>query len=311
MGAYAEGMISYWAKANGGGPTPATHLGRDMWAQVVEPSDAELDALASEHGLERDLLADAIDPHEVPRVQEEKGVVYFFLRAPSGEGEQAQTIPVLVAIAPHFLITVAPRPFRWMEHFRASGAYNTSWRSQMVWRLMLALTSRYQSAVTSIARHIRGSFGAGISVTNEEILRLVAYEGVLNDFISALTPMQATLENVAAGRLIKVYPEDHDLMEDVRLAMNQVSEAAKAQLKTAVNFRDAYAVVATNNLNRIIKFLTLITVVLTVPMVMSGLFGMNVALPLEDRPDAFWLVVLITLGIVVVLLRVLKHKKLL
>ncbi|MEK9208988.1 MAG: magnesium transporter CorA family protein [Patescibacteria group bacterium] len=305
-------MITYWKRNDGVPAERAQSLQADTWAYVTEPTDGELDALASAHHLERDLLQDAIDPNEVPRVQQEGDIAYFFLRAPSGRGDQAITIPLMVALAPTFLITVSPKPFSWLERFRDGvSVYNTAWRSQLVWRIILELNARYQSAITDVARNVRGYVSGNQPISNQDILRLVAYEGILNDLLAALQPMSAMLANVMAGRHIKTYEQDKDLMEDIVLGNGQALESARAQLRTTANMREAFSVIATNNLNRVIKFLTLVTVVLTVPMVVSGLYGMNVRLPGGDHPLAFGFVVLVTLAINLGLLGILRARKLL
>lgn len=305
-------MITYWKRTAATSELErANAVAPDTWVYVTDPSDAELDALVADGVLERDLLQDAIDPNEVPRIQHERGVTYFFLRAPSGQAEGTQTVPLLIALAPTFLLTLSRAPFSWLERFRDTGAYATAWRSQLVWHIFLALAGRYQTTVTDIARRVRSNVGVSQAIQNEDIFRLVAYEGVLNDLLAALVPTSAILAGVTAGKHIKVYEEDKDLMEDVILSVGQIIEAAKAQLKTTVNYREAYSVIATNNLNRIIKLLTLMTVVLTVPMVVSGLFGMNVHLPFEDHPYAFIFIILGTITIVLALLRVLSAKRLL
>lgn len=305
-------MITYWKRDNGSAAQRLDAFVSDTWIHVTEPTDSELDALAVELHLERDLLQDAIDPNEVPRVQQEGDVTYFFLRAPSGRGDQTITTPLLIALAPTFLITVSPRSFSWLERFRdGTAAYNTAWRSQLVWRMILELNARYQGAITDVARNVRGYVSGNQPISNQDILRLVAYEGVLNDVLAALQPMSAMLVNVMAGRHIKTYEQDKDLMEDIVLGNGQVLESARAQLRTTANMREAFSVIATNNLNRVLKFLTLITVVLTVPMVVSGLYGMNVRLPGGDHPLAFGFVVLATLAVNLGLLGILRARKLL
>lgn len=305
-------MITYWKRDNGSPAERVETFQPDTWVYATEPTDGELDELASTHHLERDLLQDAIDPNEVPRVQQEGEVTYFFLRAPSGRGDQTVTIPLLIALAPSFLVTVSPKPFSWLERFRdGATAFNTAWRSQLVWRIILELNARYQSAITDVARNVRGYVSGNQPISNQDILRLVAYEGVLNDVLAALQPMGAMLANVMAGRHIKTYEQDKDLMEDIVLGNGQVLESARAQLRTTANMREAFSVIATNNLNRVIKFLTLVTVVLTVPMVVSGLYGMNVRLPGGGHPLAFGYVVIATLVINLGLLGILRARKLL
>lgn len=285
---------------------------QNAWVYVVDPTEHELDELVRMDGLERDLLQDAIDPNEVPRIQQEGSVTYFFLRAPSGTGDQAQTVPLLIAITPSFIITVSRQPFSWLERFlHGTSSYSTEWRSQLVWRILLDLNARFHVAINDIARRVRSNISPNQTIQNEDILRLVAFEGILNDYLAALQPVNPMLTNVMAGKHIKVYDEDKDLMEDVVLGNTQVLEAGRAQLRTTVNMREAYSVIATNELNRVIKLLTLMTVVLTVPMVMSGLYGMNVRLPMGGHPSAFFFVIGATILIVLGMIRYLWVKKLL
>lgn len=305
-------MIKYYFRTYQSSSVRETEQLLDSWVYVTDPSDHELDELVRVNGLERDLLQDAIDPNEVPRVQQEHGVTYFFVRAPVGSGDAAHTVPLLIAISPTFVITVSRQSFHWLEHFlHGTSPYSTQWRSQLVWRMLLELNARYAAAITDIARRVRGNIGPNQSVSNADILRLVAYEGILNDFLAGIQPMNTILSNVLAGKYMKLYDEDKDLMEDALLGNTQVLESGRAQLRTTINMREAYSVLATNDLNRVIKLLTLVTVVLTVPMVVSGLYGMNVKLPLSDEPHAFFMVVGVTIMVIVGLLRYLWVKKLL
>ncbi|MCH7605416.1 hypothetical protein IID24_05520, partial [Patescibacteria group bacterium] len=68
------------------------------WVAAESPSEEELDLLAKDLSLDRDLLRDAIDPHEVPRVERESGVTYVFTRVPLQEELQTTTTPLMIAI---------------------------------------------------------------------------------------------------------------------------------------------------------------------------------------------------------------------
>jgi magnesium transporter len=258
------------------------------------------------------MLDDALDPSEVPRVQEDKGVLYLFVRVPHGNGDATSTIPVLLALGPQFLLTVCAERLPLFERFHGGLVpFSTQWRSQLLLKVLGEAIVGYQHAVTSLGKALRAKISNFGDIDDQDILKLVSSESVLNDFLAALVSMQTLLPSLTSGKLLKVYEEDHDLIEDIQLAMGQAVKGARSQLTTTVNFRQAYSVILTNNLNRVMKFLTVMTVVLTVPMVVSGVFGMNVRLPLETHASAFWLVVGGTLAVVLGLLRVLKYKKLL
>lgn len=305
-------MITYYQRTLESSGVSETDALPDSWVYVVDPTEAELDQLVAIDGLERDLLQDAIDPNEVPRVQQERDVTYFFLRAPSGTGEQAQTAPILVAIAPTFLLTVSREPFSWLERFvHGTVGYTTAWRSQMVWRIMMELNARYQTALNDIAKHVRADLASIQNIGNEDLIRLVRYEGVLNDLLGALAPMNTMLANILAGKLIKVYDADKDLMEDVVLGNGQVLEGARSQLRTTASTREAYSLVTANELNKFIKLLTSLSLIMTVPNLVVNFWSMNIALPLQHNPHMFALMVISTLAMITALSLLFRRRRLL
>jgi len=304
--------MTYWKRDNGTSAIPMDTLEPDTWAFVTEPTDIELDELAAVHHLERDLLQDAIDPNEVPRVQQEGEVTYFFVRAPSGRGDQTVTIPLLIALAPTFLITVSPKSFSWLERFRDGAApFNTAWRSQLVWRIMMELNARYQAALTDTSKHVRADLAAVQNIGNEDLVRLVRYEGVLNDLLGSLAPMNTMLTNIMSGRLIKLYESDKDLMEDVILGNGQVMEGTKSQLRTTANFREAYSLVTANELNKFVKLFTSLSLIMTVPNLVVNFWSMNIHLPLQANPYMFWFMVASTALLICALSLFFWRKKLL
>ncbi len=93
------------------------------------------------------------------------------------------------------------------------------------------------------------------------------------------------------------------MIEDLQLSTSELIELTKSRLKTIQNLRDAYNTVATNNLNKIFKRLTSIAIFMSIPTIIGGLYGMNIALPYDHHPQAFWIVVgtigLLMLGFIV------------
>ncbi|HUC20835.1 MAG TPA: CorA family divalent cation transporter, partial [Candidatus Polarisedimenticolaceae bacterium] len=129
-------------------------------------------------------------------------------------------------------------------------------------------------------------------------VQFVVIEDVLNDYLSELLPTNTMLTNLLAGKHnLSFYEEDRDLIEDLVLGTRQSIEASKSNLRTIVNIREAYSNIMTNNLNRQIKLLTSLTIILMIPNVIVGFFGMNVPIPLSAFPWAFPLILLTTLGL--------------
>lgn len=276
------------------------------WIYVESPTDAELDQLVAEFPLDRGLLGDALDPNEVPRIEREDGVVYIFTRAPvTDDAQRTVTAPVLIAIGKDFLLTAAPRPIPFLEKFvRGTADFYTTQKSKLFTQFISELNSSYTASLNSISRSVRSMSAHPDRVSNQDIFQFVMYENVLNDFLAALVPTNGMLQQILSGKLFKLYEEDHELTEDAFLANGQLIESAKSNLKTIVNIRDAFSTVMTNNLNRVIKLLTALTVVLMVPNIVAGFYGMNVPLPFSNSPMAFFGVVLFTVLLSVLILGV-------
>lgn len=262
------------------------------WIYIDNPSKKELDQFAERFSLERDLLEDAIDPNEVPRVEVENGVTYVFTRVPFKEKERVTTSPALFGLGKDFLFTVSPKPLPFLDKF-TSGKINfyTTQKAKLFTLLFSEINAIYNHSITEINKKVRSLSVNPEKINNKDILQFVIFEGGLNDFLAALTPINALLNNILSGKFFKLYEEDKDLVEDVFLANGQLIETCKLNLKSIGNIRESYSTIMTNNLNRVIKLLTALTVMLTVPTIVASFYGMNVSLPFAGSPLAFiWIV---------------------
>jgi magnesium transporter len=124
--------------------------------------------------------------------------------------------------------------------------------------------------------------------------------------MAALVPSSTILKRLLIGRYLTMHEDDKELIEDLLLSNEQSIEGCKSNIKTIVSIREAYSTIATNNLNQIIRVLTSITVVLTIPTIIGTIYGMNVVLPLGTNPGAVWLLLgfmLITSALLLVFFR--------
>ena len=98
-------------------------------------------------------------------------------------------------------------------------------------------------------------------------------------------------------------------MEDLVMDSNQTMELSRAGSRSIKNIREAYSAILTNELNKIMKILTFVTIFLTIPTIVSSIFGMNVALPLEGNPFAFLFVVVVIVLLSMLFFVVIKSKR--
>lgn len=269
-------------------PKVLSTLKAGVWVYVEEPTDSEIKQLAEDFQLDEGLLRDATDPYEVPRLEREDGVVYIYTRVPFQEGNRVATSPVLIALTDTAVVTLANRPLSIFEtFFGGKTKFTTTQKTKFFLQLFSEINNVYNSFLTTMSRRVRSTSVQLESITNKTIVQFVGFENILNDFLAALVPTSALLNNLLSGKTLKLYEEDRDLVEDIFLTNGQLIELAKANLKTIVNIREAYSTIVSNNLNQVVKLLTSLTIIMTVPMIISSFYGMNIALPFADSPHAF------------------------
>lgn len=115
--------------------------------------------------------------------------------------------------------------------------------------------------------------------------------------MDALQPTNTALEKILGGRVLPLYEDDRDLVEDISIEFEQLIARCVSLLRTITNLRDSYRAVMDTRLNETIRLLTVATLAFTVPTMIAGLFGMNVDIPGEHLPYIFWVVVAISLAI--------------
>ena len=258
-----------------------------------KPSEKELQLLLN-LGLDEDILNDTLDPHEVPRVETEGEWTYFITRLPDTDDEFNDfTTPMLFAIGREYLVTVSRDSLgRLWQPFIEKTKAPTTQHTKLLVLMMEAINIEYQRRVASINRQMRALTSDITVLKPKSISKLVEYERKLNDYLDALIPTNTSVEKLLSGKLLRLYEDDRDLVEDLSIDLEQLIARCKSLLRTITNVRDSYRAVMDTRLNETIRILTVITLALTVPTALAGLYGMNVNLPgNEASPVMFWLIV--------------------
>lgn len=265
------------------------------WVRCEKPSDEEKQKLIK-FGVDEDILGDALDPHEVPRVELEDGWTYFITRLPDTDDDFNDfTTPVLFALGSQHLITVSRDSLgRLWQPFIDRTLAPTTQRTKFFMLMMDAIVRQYQTRVASINRQMRATTSDVHNLTSKDIATLTDYERKLNDYLDALDPTNTALEKILGGRIVQLYEDDRDLVEDLSIDIEQLIARCKSLLRTITNVRDSYRAVMDTRLNETIRLLTVITVALTIPTMVAGLFGMNVEIPGDENPFMFWEIIAVT-----------------
>lgn len=265
------------------------------WVRSERPNEDEQERLV-EMGIDADLLIDALDPHEVPRVEINDGWTYFITRLPDTDDDFNDfTTPILFALGKENIVTVSRDSLgRLWQPFIDNVEQPTTQKTKLFMLMLDAIARQYQTRVASINRQMRATTADVRSLTSKDITTLTEYERKLNDYLDALQPTNTSIEKMLNGRLLSLHEDDRDLVEDLSIEFEQLIARCISLLRTITNVRDSYRAVMDTRLNETIRSLTVITLGFTVPTMIAGLYGMNVDLPGENSPYTFWLVILVS-----------------
>jgi magnesium transporter len=267
-------------------------LDKDSWIRCERPNEEEIASLIG-IGIDADVLSDALDPHEVPRVELDDGWTYFITRLPDTDNDFNDfTTPVLFAIGKNQIATVSRDPLgRLWQSFIDKTPAQTGQRTTLFMLMIEAIVKQYQTRVSRINRQMRAATDDVRNLGARDIATLAEYERKLNDYLDALQPTNTSIEKLLGGRLLPLREDDKDLVEDLSIDLEQLISRCKSLLRTITNVRDSYRAVIDTRLNETVRILTVITLALTIPTMMAGLFGMNVDLPGQDWPYTFWAII--------------------
>ncbi len=268
------------------------------WLRVERPNEEEV-ALLISLGIDGDMLSDALDPNEVPRIETEDDWTYFITRLPDTDDDFNDfTTPILFAIGRKYICTISRDSLgRLWQPFVDTTKLSTADRENMFFAMMDAISVSYAKRVANINKQMRSVTGNIHKLSPRDIATLVEYERKLNDYLDALLPTNTSLEKIRAGKYFRLHDDDRDLVEDLSVDMEQVISRCKSLLRTINNLRDSYRAVMDTRLNETMRILTIATLAITVPTMLAGLYGMNVWLPGGEWPGTFFVIILLSIGI--------------
>ena len=282
-----------------------------VWAHVVAPTTDEIAKLIKDFSLDEDIIEDAQDFFEVPRLERSEGAVYFFTRYPFiDQKEGTDTAPLLIVMGESFVLTLALREVPLFKRLiDGKEVVVTTQKAKLFIQIMDAITHAYDTESMRLRKAVQKDRVRLRKIGPREIERLVIYETRLNTMVDALTPTNTWLQQVPKGNYMQLFSEDIEMMEDLVIANSQVVSSARSILKTIQNIRSSIEAIMTSRLNNSLRILTVVTILLTVPMVIASLYGMNVELPFQHNPHAFLGIIIGSVTIVGLVFSVFKKNE--
>ena len=287
---------------------------KGCWINVVDPTPEEL-ARLRELAVPLEFITYPLDLDERPRVEREDGETMILLRVPFYQGTNTDvpftTIPMGIVMDGQWIMTVCRHDHDLLRELAAGKVrgLSTAKRNRFILQVLLAAASKYLLYLREINRTVDNlEDQLQMSMQNRELLGLLKYQKSLVYFTTALKANELMMERLHRSGFFRTYPDDEDLLEDVITENQQAIEMTNIASNILSSMMDAFASIISNNVNAVMKFLAAATIVIALPTLVASLFGMNVALPFQDSPWGFAVVLIVAITMSAVVTRIFMRR---
>lgn len=278
----------------------------NCWIDMVAPDAEELEEISKATGILMDFLTAPLDEEEKSRIEVEDDQILILVDIPFlRSNKDYDTLPLGIILKQGIIATVCLEPnvvtaFYGNHNYKQ---FNTAKKTRFLLQILFRSATFYLKYIRNIIRrtdelekHLRQS------MENGELFNLLDLQKSLTYFSTSLKSNSIVMERLmrilntsSTKHLVTMYEEDEDLLEDVVIEYKQALEMVDMYTHILNSMIEVFASIISNNLNLVMKFLASVTIILAVPTLISGLWGMNVDVPFSDWPYGFYYVLGITL----------------
>lgn len=306
-------MITFYNSENGM-LSATTELKDGCWISVVDPSPQEIKDLIDVYGLDSGFVKSALDEEESSRIEREDEQALIIVDAPVSEidddnNSMFYTMPVGIVLTNNYVFTISLKPARIIDEAVAGSirSLRPDYKTRFVLQLLLRIATLFLIYLKQIDK-ISSAAEQQLhdAMKNELLMQLLALEKSLVYFSTSLKANEATIEKIFRGRVMKLYDEDQDLLEDVLIEMKQAIEMANIYTQILSSMMDGFSSVISNNQNIVMWRLTIFTVILEIPNIIFAFYGINTGtLPIAET----WIFPVILTVVLMVIVGYLLMKK--
>ena len=277
--------------------TEVNEYKRGNWINMINPTESEIFEVCRNLNIEQEFIKYSLDYEEKARIdlEEDDGTILFIIDVPIIERENDveiyTTMPVgVIFVRDEYVITVSLKEndiIKKMERIVGKKVI-TYKKSQFLFQLFYENSSAFLNLLKEINKkteHIERTLKKDLK--NEDLLKMLNLEKALVYITTSLKSDEVVMEKTLRGKIIKLYEEDEDLLEDAIVENKQAIEMSKIYSDILNETMDMYASIISNNINDIMKFLTSITIILAIPTLVASLWGTNVPVPFQNYQYGF------------------------
>lgn len=292
-------MITYWHEKNENlvRQNELEHTtAQNQWVDARSVSPEDIRILTEKFGVREEHILDILDQDELSRIEQDDNYTLIILRLPifvPGDDVPYITIPLGIILCPNTIITICVSDCEVLHDLAENKIRDLSLSDFPAFAIRILSRSditflRYLKEINHRSATIQSKLER--SVKNNELILLLNLEKSLEFFTTSLKSNQLLLEKLTKTNIINIDEEDRYWLEDVAIDNRQAMEMTDTYSNILTGMMDAFASIISNNLNIVMKRLTIISLILMVPTFIVSFFGMNVPLPFKNSG---WLGVII------------------
>ncbi|MEO6733588.1 MAG: magnesium transporter CorA family protein [Ferruginibacter sp.] len=279
------------------------------WINVLPPlRQEEFTELSELLDIPIDFLKDSLDIDERSRYEIDDNVKLIVIKTPTENNSFNDsdafyiTIPICIILTHNQIVTVNSFENEAIKKFLTTFQNRSpDKKNMMVLKIFEKVTNNFQDYLKEInLRRNTLEHKLYVANRNEELLQLMRIQKSLVYFLTALRSNELLMMKMVRTNFLQLNEDEKDFLDDLIVETSQALEMANTYTNILSSTLDAFASIISNNQNEVLKRLTTLTIVLTVPILIASIYGMNVPIPYKDTPYAFWIPVIISLIILAV-----------
>lgn len=310
----------YYTDSDNGNTKLVKDYIKGSWINMISPSEEEIKEVCDNLNIKDDFIKYSLDYEEKARIDiEDDGTMLFIVDIPiiekENDSEIYTTMPIgMIVVRDDYFITVSLKNNSIIKEIENKVYKNivTYKKSRLIFQILYQNAATFLNLLkriskeTEIAESVLKS-----SMKNKELLKLLNLEKSLVYFTTSLKSNEVVMEKTLRGKIIKLYDEDEDILEDAIIENKQAIEMSKIYSDILNGTMDAYASIISNNLNGVMKFLTSITIILSIPTMVASFWGMNVEVPMQNNKVGFLIIMIFSVLSAIIAMIWLKKKDML
>jgi len=288
------------------------------WVNVLPPlKQEEFSELSENLDIPIDFLKDSLDIDERSRYEIDDNVKLIVIKTPTENNSFNEsdafyiTIPICIIITHNQIVTVNSFENEAIKKFLNSfQKRHPDKKSMMVVKIFEKITTNFQDYLKEINQR-RNLLEQKLydSNRNVELLELVRIQKSLVYFVTALRSNELLMIKMVRTNILQLNEEEKEFLDDLIVETSQALEMANTYTNILSSTLDAFASIISNNLNNVLKRLTSITIILSLPALVTSIYGMNVPIPGQNWPHSFYVPLIISLALSVVISAYFMKKK--